>query len=464
MRYQIRALSASFLFSWLFYGKSFGINVLLMALIVVVLLCTVRNWKTIPWRYAIAYLFTAIMVFMDASSFHILVHLLCFAAFIGTTVTVKTSLYIATFIGFVQSFFGYVLDYITLRGKLKTVRPGTTKNSGTYVLGAAISILAICLFTWLYSTANPVFEALVQQVDFSVLSLPRLVFTLLGYLLFLNIGTSRHLEELVAFDTNCENALKAPDKAFLSARAGTLKKEYTVGTMVLGVLNVLLLLFLTTDVIYLTGLSISDNAAYSSSVHQGVYALVFSIVMAIGTILYFFRGNLNFFNTNGALRKLTYTWLVCNLILVLTTWYKNWMYVAALGLTYKRIGVFVYLLLTVSGLITTYVKVAHIRSFWYLVRSNTVVFFSVLVLATGVPWDRTITWYNLNQVARPDIAYLLGLKNGHLPQLFRYGKAHSDRLMLDQQTAINERYTDFVLAEKEKTWQEYTWYQLVKKQ
>lgn len=186
---------------------------------------------------------------------------------------------------------------------------------------------------------------------------------------------------------------------------------------------------------------------------------MFSIVLAIILILYFFRGNLNFYKENQQLKTLTYVWISLNILLIIFTSYKNFTYVEALGLTYKRIGVFVYLLLTLTGLITAYIKVAEIKSFIYLVRTNIATVFAFLIISAAIPWDRTITHFNLSTLENPDIHYLIDLGDTNSIQLYKYAKVKS--VDYDMKISIQEKYKEYITQQSEKTWQEYTLAQLV---
>jgi hypothetical protein len=196
-------------------------------------------------------------------------------------------------------------------------------------------------------------------------------------------------------------------------------------------------------------------------VHQGVYALMFSIVCAIALILYFFRGNLNFFEGNKRIKTLTYVWIALNVSLVAITFYKNYAYVEALGLTYKRIGVFVYLILTLTGLVTAYIKVSEIKNFTYLVRTNIATLFAFLVISAIIPWNKTITWYNLTKIENPDMGYLIELGDNTSPQLFKYAQENSQKLSTNEVIVIKDNYAGFSKVQMEKTWQEYSLYQLL---
>ncbi len=457
----IKSIVAAFAFSWLFYNKSFGLNLVLLSIMVITVLSTVRNKKSFSWMYAIPYFFTAVMVFIDTSSFHIFVHFLALTVFIGKSMASKTSLYMASFTGTINFFVGFLVNLVDAQNGPKQERKNLSPQVANYIKGAFLSVGLIVIFVSLYRNANPIFENLIASIDLSFVSIQWVFFTLLGYLLFLNLLEPYRPSELWQFDATRGNTLPSPKMPFSKGDRNRMEKEHIMGSMVLGALNLLLVLFLSTDILYLFQSDVGNNADYSNSVHRGIYALVLSILIAIAIILYFFRGNLNFYEGNRRLKQLTYVWIVLNLALVFSTFYKNWVYVEALGLTYKRIGVFAYLLLTLAGLTTAYFKVSQIKNFMYLLRTNFAILFAFLVLGTTVPWDRTITWYNLNYLDRPDIAYLLRLSDSNLPQLIDYSKTHRSQLVLEQEVAINDRYQEFLEEEEQKTWQELTLYQLV---
>ena len=145
--------------------------------------------------------------------------------------------------------------------------------------------------------------------------------------------------------------------------------------------------------------------------------------MAIGILLYLFRGNLNFYSKSKPVKYLAYLWLALNLLLVCLTLTKNSIYITGTGLTYKRIGVYTYLLLTGIGLVISYVKISQVKTNWYLFRKNGWAVYLVLVLLSTLNWDRLITTYNLTYAQSPDLGYLFTLSNANLPLLYAQTKA-----------------------------------------
>jgi hypothetical protein len=142
--------------------------------------------------------------------------------------------------------------------------------------------------------------------------------------------------------------------------------------------------------------------------------------MAIAIILFYFRGALNFYEKSKTIKMLAYVWIAQNVFMILSTMYRNNVYVTEYGLTYKRIGVYVYLLLTCAGLITTFIKIAKVKTNAYLFRVNGWIFYSVLIIAAFINWDRFIAEVNITKAKQVQTDYLLDLSYTVLPKLYTY--------------------------------------------
>jgi hypothetical protein len=161
------------------------------------------------------------------------------------------------------------------------------------------------------------------------------------------------------------------------------------------------------------------GANYSNALHDGTNALILSIVMAMAVIVYFFRGNLNFYSKNKTIRLLAYLWIFQNIFLVCSVLLRDYHYVSALGLTYKRIGVLVFLLLCTIGLITVYIKVAQQKTFFYLCKINGFIWYILLLVFGFVNWDVFIVGYNINNrdSITLDLDHLTEMSDKTLPLL-----------------------------------------------
>ncbi|PCJ96249.1 MAG: hypothetical protein COA50_07315 [Flavobacteriaceae bacterium] len=459
MNVHIKSILSALAFSLLFYSKSIGLNLFLISIIVVVLLTTLKKEQLIFWGYSALYLYTAILVFINPSGFTYFVHIVAFFVLIGKSISQKISLYLSCFIGLINMVVALISKINGHINHPNEKKKDISPKAFNYIKGGVIALFLLLIFTLLYKNANPVFNDLLTQIDLSFISIPWLFFTFLGYLMSLHLLLPFSPKQLIEYDQALDNTLIAPKEPFLPNVTEKLNGENTLGSIVFTVLNLLLIFFLVTDAIYLFQENNISNAEYSQSVHQGVYALMFSIIIAIFLILYFFRGKLNFFEENKGIKSLTYAWIGLNIILVAFTSYKNFTYVEALGLTYKRIGVFVYLLLTLTGLITAYIKVAQIKSFVYLVRTNLATLFAFLIVSASIPWDSMITWYNLKEIEVVDLDYLINLGDSNSTQLSEYAKNNNPKLPIDLLKRIDQKNQDFLRKQSDKSWQEYTLYQ-----
>ena len=458
MNIHIKSILASLMFSLLLYSKTMGINLVILSLVTITFVLLEHKGQKETIKYALAYLFTSLMVFLDPTNFKIFIHVLAFLIYIGKTIAPNNSLYLSWFIGLTNMVLASIHQ---LNSSLKKEEPkSTTISSKTKTILKALSIAIglIILFSLLYQKSNPVFRSLISAINFDFLSFPWLLFTVFGYFIFLHILRPYYPETLITLDTEQSNILKRSTPNFSLEQSKKLAEEYTLGSIIFIALNSLLFIFLITDFIYLIDANTSTNSEYSKSVHQGVYALLLSIICAIAIILYFFRGDLNFYTKSQNIKILCYSWIVMNLLLVLFTWYKNYMYVATLGLTYKRIGVFVYLLCILAGLCTTYLKVSKTKSFIYLIRSNLAVIFAVLFVSATIPWDKSITYYNLKNIDNVDIQYLIDLGDTNSIQLKKYSEEKKETAF---EASITTKYSRFIQQEKEKSWQEYSIYSLI---
>jgi hypothetical protein len=199
-----------------------------------------------------------------------------------------------------------------------------------------------------------------------------------------------------------------------------LRNENSVGIISLVMLNVLLLFINAIDIAYVWfGFSYTPNLNLTQYVHEGAGMLIFSIVLAMLVLLFFFRGNLNFYKNNKWLRYGAYGWIAQNAILVISVLLRDYYYITHMGLAYKRIGVLVFLLMVLMGLITVFIKIHQRKTAYYLLRVNGWFAVVLLVVASCVHWDETIARYNLSHKNSipVDVKFLLTLSDKALPVL-----------------------------------------------
>lgn len=447
----IPIIIGALLFSTLFHKQDIGLNLCLFSVLTVVTL-VIYNTKTYKSKstkaYTIVYLITAIAIFFYNNNLALIANIVAFFTLIGHTSEQKSSIYINWINGLYSVIVGVFHRNFNVKNDEEKVVLKKDIDYLHYCKIITIPIAVVIIFIGLYKNGNPVFGNLIEKIDFSFINMQWLFITMVGYYLISNFSKPVIIDPATTTDINTANTLIKDEHINID----NLKKEHQLGFVLISVLNLLIILFLITDVTYLITANDFRASAFSSQVHSGINALIASIIIAIIIILYFFRGNLNFYKDNKNLKIVAYIWIVLNIILVINITIKDTQYIYYFGLTYKRIGVLVYLLLTVIGLITTVIKVKSIKNFWYLFRINTVTAFSILIMSCTINWDGFITIYNLNYAQSMDFNYLINLSNNNTFIL----KDHIDNndLSTPRALAVEKKYKNYLISLKNKNWQE----------
>lgn len=453
MNIHLKSILLALVFSLLFFTKDVGLNLLLLALLICFLLVTNNQKNKIPWLYISVFSLCGLVVFIHPSTLNVIAYVVSLFILIGKIASQKSATYIAGLVGLISLTSASIGNLIHSK---KTIARKKNTKLILYGKGIAIAMGLVLLFTTLYRTANPIFNDLLTNIDLSFISFSWLLFTTLGYFIFLHLLRPYHSHILIEKDLELGDDLPRPETTFSAELIKKLGNEVTIASIVLAALNLLLLIFLATDIIYLSTPNVTNESQYSQSVHQGVYALLLSIICAIAVILYYYRGNLNFFIKNKSLKSLSFLWIVLNLILTTTTFYKNYSYVSELGFTYKRIGVFIYLLLIIGGLLTVGIKISKQKNFLFLIRSNTTIAFSILFISSAIPWDVLITKYNLAQIKNPDLSYLMSLDTSNSVYLLEYANKNTNKLTPAENEQILSRKNRYTKSLQARAWQEYT--------
>jgi len=191
---------------------------------------------------------------------------------------------------------------------------------------------------------------------------------------------------------------------------GALRREYQQSVVMLVMLNALLFLVNLTDIRYVWfGFDEEVQHDLKSYVHVGTYALIASILVAMGVLFHVFRNNLNFYPKSQLLKTLSIGWLIQNGVLAFSVAVRNWRYIDFHGLAYKRIGVFLFLALVFVGLVTLWLRIRDQRNSFWLWQWNGWALYALLLLNACVSWDVLITRYNLSGRPRStvDVEYMI---------------------------------------------------------
>lgn len=453
----LSVLLGGLLFNYLFWMERLAINLLIYSLFIIVATFFATDvMKTSKFKiYASAHFLAAALVVINNSDLSLVAYYISMLLFVGFShyQSIRT-IYIA--------FFTAVLQFITvpigLIKKLSEVKVGnfSLKPILRPIKYIILPLIIVFIFTGIYSGANKVFAHYLELMSanigdflynifgfiFKDFSIQRFVHFCFGVFvsggLLITFYINRNIENAEA---NCKEKLlrirrsQKPKSIWyeivhtftsqLITKKLALKTEYIIGIISFIALNLLLLSVNIIDISTLWfGYKPSGN--FSANLHDGTNALIFSIILAMAVILYFFRGNLNFYSKSKILKVLAFTWMVQNFILIISVFVKDGYYIEFYGLTYKRIGVLVFAILCIIGLITVYLKVAQQKTLFYLFKINGNIWFVLLLAFSTINWDVFIAKYNLTQNNNTsiDADYLLSLSDKTLPILDK------NRLML----------------------------------
>jgi hypothetical protein len=184
--------------------------------------------------------------------------------------------------------------------------------------------------------------------------------------------------------------------------------ERKSGEITLVLLNLMLLVFIVTYN-YEQFFEVIEKANLSADTHERVNSVIFSIIMAVGVIMFYFKSGFNFDNKAVWLKKLAKIWIVLNGLLIVSAMLKNSEYISVFGLTYKRLGVYAFLILAIIGLVFVFIKITKQKTNAYLVNQMVWYFYGTVLLCSFVNWGNLITNYNIatNKCVEP--AFLTNL-------------------------------------------------------
>jgi hypothetical protein len=444
-------LALTAVFNFLFWGEKLALNLfiyvlLLAAAAVVFNKDSVKNPKVIAVFLAVLYL--GCMVVYNNSIFSIFA---CIAGFI-------------------------VLNGLIHQPRLRTIISAVLTSLGSFILFpynaveeikynsrrhryfakflkasklALLPVLIFCIFYAIYAYSNPIFndysnsfwDEIRKFLNRIFIDYPpeRIIFIFFGLFIVTGVLFNHGIKVFLKIDESFLNTLIRDKYRKLTSRIGvradypkafknlfrfkmkSLLTEHKIGIILLAMVNVLILILNIIDVSFVWfGFDSSrvDNLAYF--VHEGTGYLIFSILLSMAILLFFFKGNLNFYSGNFILKFLAYLWIIQNGIMAISVMLRNYYYINYYyALSYKRIGVMIFLLLVFTGLVTMFIKIYKKKTLFYLLKVNSIAVFAVMILMGSLSWDYHIAKFNLQNPDKSaiDVSYLFTLSDEVLPIL-----------------------------------------------
>lgn len=278
-----------------------------------------------------------------------------------------------------------------------------------------IPAIFVTLFFSVYTTGSTLFNAFYEKIFFNI-NLPQVIgLTCLSFFLLFNLWFLYIPRILVKLNYGLQNDFpEKPVKSIVPSFSFTDKNmERKGGEITLFLLNILLLIFLL-SYNYEQFFTRVEEGNLSNEIHQRIATVITSIVLAIGIILFYFKSKFNFGPSASLLKKLSYTWIILNALLVISALVKNGEYILAFGLTFKRISVFIFLILCLTGLYFTALKIKGKKTNTHLFSKMACTFYISLILFAPINFSWIVTSYNINFNKAADTGYLKSLDYNEL--------------------------------------------------
>lgn len=395
-KYQI-ILACTAVFILLFYNESVGINISIFGVILTLLISYFFQEKFVDRSHLILVMTSILSCFAfawygDAASFFALALSILFLQFKTQDGELKI----------IQVFPLIFLNGITTLGRVfifqqwlpeRKIHNDFAKKLVAFVI---IPVIFLGLFFIVYSFGSDHFSSFFTDYTLD-LNLPQLIaMCILGFYIsfsFWNYWVPdvcyQYNSKLNNNFTNISEIKKQSTFSFLD-----LDFERKSGVITLVLLNIMLLVFIATYN-YEQFFEVVEKANLSSDTHERVNAVIFSILMAVGVIMFYFKGGFNFDEKANSLKKLAKVWLVLNVILIISAIIKNSEYVSFYGLTYKRLGVYAFLILAIIGLIVSFQKINKQKTNAYLFNQMIWYFYATILLCSYINWGSIVTNYNI---------------------------------------------------------------------
>lgn len=320
----------------------------------------------------------------------------------------------------VINFFSFPFRFFSFR-KWLPVSATKAKWQNFIFLGIVPTALVLIFFS-VYTTGSDLFLGFYQNLVFDLDVLQLLLLSCISFFILFNVKYLFVPRFIIAANQRLTDDFAEISRPCLFMHSFNLNYslEKRGGEITLVLLNAMLLIFI---IAYNYEQFFREQQAtnLSNEIHQRIATVITSIVLAIGIILFYFRAEINFGPETRLLKKLSYIWIGLNGLLIFSALIKNQEYILHYGLTFKRISVFIFLVLCIIGLFFTTKKIKLKKTNVYLFNRMCVTFYLALIMLAPVNFSWIVTKYNLSNEHYTDINYLQSLPYnfGLLDKTFR---------------------------------------------
>lgn len=273
--------------------------------------------------------------------------------------------------------------------------PGLWQKTLAFFL---IPLILVSVFFGVYSAGSDHFAGLFTNVEIDINFWQLIYMVVLGFFIAFNYWN--HAVEKLIYKSNpiLDNDFKVRDRSLKPTYSFLdLDAERMSGVISFFTLNILLVFFIITynyEQFYETA---KTPGLLSEETHERVNAVILSIIMAILVIMFYFKSGFNFDPKAGLMKILAKSWIVLNAVLVISAMMKNSEYIINYGFTYRRLGVYVFLVLSLVGLITAFIKIQLKKRNAFLFNTMAWYFYATILICSYINWGGIITAENMKR-------------------------------------------------------------------
>ncbi|MEY2869744.1 MAG: hypothetical protein RIR01_2246 [Bacteroidota bacterium] len=408
-------LVSSLLFTLLFYNEDLGLNWSIFGLMQTAFICYLFQEK-LTSRLHLSLVVTSVLSciafawYGDFASFFAMAFSIAFLQFKTQEPELKL----------LQVFPLVLLNGITTLGRVFMfsqyipIRKFSNEFAKKLIAFFVLPAFFLSLFYVVYSFGSNHFSSLFTDYYLDLDAWQVFALTALGF--YISFTFWNYWIPEVCYEKNSllDNDFKEEDKSNHHNTFSFLDIDFErkSGVITLFMLNLLLLVFIVTYN-YEQFFEEVQKSNLSAATHERVNAVIFSIVMAVGIILFYFKGGFNFDAQATTLKKLAKIWIALNGVLILSTLVKNSEYVSFYGLTYKRLGVYAFLILAIIGLVISFVKITKQKTNAFLFNQMVWYCYATVLLCSYVNWGNLITRYNISVNKGVEVRFLRSLEYNH---------------------------------------------------
>ena len=287
-----------------------------------------------------------------------------------------------------------------------------------------VPLCVFAIFLALFSSANPLIEYRLMQIDlrwlFALFDSWRLAFWVFIICM---------IWPLIRRRIKPKAALQSDPHPTVATEVSEL--DYLLGaramTRSLVLFNALFALQTMLDLTYLWGgATLPDRMSYAEYAHRGAYPLIATALLAAGFVLVAMRPGGPAENSR-LIRPLVLIFVVQNVLLVISSIFRLDLYIAAYSLTYWRLAGFIWMGLVAAGLLLILIQIIQRKPNSWLITANAATLALVLYGCCFINAPSLIASYNLEHSGAAggkgpylDQKYLVSLGPQAIPALEAY--------------------------------------------